>query len=363
MENVRNNPLADDLDHILDHTADLWEELRGRRIFITGGTGFFGSWFLEAFTRADDRLDLNAEVMILTRDPEAFRKKAPHLAGHPCVRLHVGDVRDFEFPSGAFSHVIHASNEAKGHVKKGPNRLVTKSMIQAAERVLDFAVLCGAKRFLFTSSGSVYGPQPSGLIGIPEDYRGRRDTDDFRAAHGEGKHRAELLCREYSKGTGLDARIARCFSFVGPYMPLDENYAVGNFIRDGMRGRTILVRGDGTPVRSYLYASDLVIWLLTILVRGESCQPYNVGSEIEIDIQTLAKVVARSFDPERDVRIAMKPTPGKPAERYVPSTEKGRNDLGLRQYVGLQEGIRKTLLWYGIPCEKKGEADPGPHER
>lgn len=177
--------------------------------------------------------------------------------------------------------------------------------------------------------------------------------DDFRSAHGEGKYKAEVLCNEYARRFGIGAKIARCFSFVGPYLPLDQNYAIGNFIRDGMRAKTIQVNGDGTPVRSYLYASDLIIWLLTVFVQGAPCQPYNVGSESEIDIRTLATTVARCFPTEREVHIALKPIPGKPPERYVPSTERSRTDLGLRQHVDLSEAIRKTLLWYETQCDRE----------
>ena len=210
---------------------------------------------------------------------------------------------------------------------------------------------------MFTSSGTVYGPQPPDLTHVPENYSGSRNTDDFRFAHGEGKFRAENLCLEYAQKYHLEAKIARCFSFLGPYMPLNEHYAAGNFVRDGLQGGPIRVNGDGTPIRSYLYASDLVVWLLTILARGRSCEPYNVGSEVEMDIRTLAVSIAKCFETGREVRIAIEPRAARLPERYVPSTAKSRTELGLRQTVGVSEAIQKTVLWYKSR-EEKAKDDP-----
>ena len=347
------NPLAEDLEHILSHTEKIWEEFRNQHIFMTGGTGFFGCWLLESFAWANHRLGLNTSVLVLTRNIEGLRKKAPHLAADPAIHFHVGDVENFEFPAGNFSYIVHASNEALNYVHEPNCRFMTSQMIAAAKHVLDFAGFCGAEKLLFTSSGTVYGPQPPGMIRMPEDYMGSRNIDDFRFAHGEGKYRAEVLCGEYAERYNLEGKIARCFSFLGPYMSMNEHYAIGNFIHDGIQGGPILVKGDGTPVRSYLYASDLVIWLLTILAQGKSGEPYNVGSEVEVDIRSVAMAVAKCFERAREVRVALEPTAGRPAERYVPSTEKSRRELGLRQTVGLSAGIRRTVLWHEQREEKR----------
>jgi nucleoside-diphosphate-sugar epimerase len=338
-----SNPLEKDLDHVLAHTRELWEELRGRRIFITGGTGFFGCWLLESFTWACDKLDLGAEAVVLTRKPEAFVVKARHLALHPAVRLHEGDVRSFDFPAGNFSHVIHAATESSTTLNDNDPLLMLDTIVEGTRRTLEFARHCGARKFLLTSSGAVYGRQPPDMTHIPEEYQGAPDTMDPRSAYGEGKRMAELLCAIYSRRYGLETKIARCFAFVGPYLPLDGHFAIGNFIRDALRGGPIEVKGDGTPRRSYLYGAELAVWLWTILLRGAGCRPYNVGSEDELPIVALAKVVAGVCGADPEVRVHGQPTPGAAHERYVPSTRRGAEELGLSQVMGLRESARKTI--------------------
>ncbi len=155
---MSENPLAGDLDHVLDHTRDLWDELRGERVFITGGTGFFGCWLLESLLWAQDRLGLGVEAVVLTRDPDAFRARAPHLASHPALTLLAGDVRSVPFPAGTFSHFIHAATDASAKLNdreprgacwtRSSTALVTPSTTPSPAR---------PRRFLLTSSGAVSG--------------------------------------------------------------------------------------------------------------------------------------------------------------------------------------------------------------
>jgi nucleoside-diphosphate-sugar epimerase len=342
-----DNPLQADLDHILDHTQGLWDELRGQRLFITGGTGFFGCWLLESLAWANDRLGLNIQAVVLTRNSEAFARKAPHLAHHPAISFHVGDVRNFEFPEGSFSHVIHAATEASAKLNAENPQLMFDTIVEGTRRTLDFAIHAGAKKVLLASSGAVYGRQPPEMTHIPEDYNGGPDPLDPKSAYGEGKRAAEMLCCLYAQQHALDPKIARCFAFVGPYLPLDTHFAIGNFIRDAMKGGPIRVNGDGAPYRSYLYAADLVIWLWTILMRGQTCRPYNVGSDDIISIDELAHQVAQCFQPISTVTIARPPQSGKTPENYVPSVERCKQELDLRQTIDLRKAIFCTIRWHG----------------
>jgi nucleoside-diphosphate-sugar epimerase len=178
------NPLENDLEHILAHTSSLWDELRGERIFITGGTGFFGCWLLESLAWANDRLGLNASALVLTRNPETFRSKVLHLAAHPAIQFHQGDVRDFLFPAGHFSYIIHAATEASAKLNAENPLLMLETIVEGTRRTLEFARQCGAKKFLLTSSGAVYGKQPPDLTHMPEEYLGGPDPLDPRSAYG-----------------------------------------------------------------------------------------------------------------------------------------------------------------------------------
>lgn len=342
---MAGNPLSADLDHILRRTRPLWEELRGRRVFVTGGTGFFGCWLLESFAWANERCNLRAEMFVLTRNVEGFRKKAPHLANRNDIRFHAGDVRDFTFPSGEFSHVIHAATETVEKAGEEDHAAMLETIIGGTRRALDFAARCGAKKFLLTSSGAVYGRQPSEVTHVAEDYTGGPDVSSPRSAYGEGKRLAELLCAIHGPRLGVETKVARCFAFVGPHLPLDAHFAIGNFIRDALAGGPISVKGDGTPFRSYLYAADLAGWLWTILFRGQSNRPYNVGSSQSLTIAEAAKAVSHALGRKTTVAIAQMPRAGQPAQRYVPNVSRAAEELDLDQWTPLEDAIRATAHW------------------
>jgi len=340
------NPLTEDLEQVLLQTQPAWEELRGQRLLITGGTGFFGRWLLESFAWANTRLKLDAQVWVLSRNPCGFQNRAPHLATDSAIHFFTGDVRDFDFPTGNFSHVIHAATEASAKLNTEQPLLMFDTIVTGTRRVLEFARQCGARKLLLTSSGAVYGRQPAELTHVAEDYSGGPTPTNPAAAYGEGKRAAEMLCTLYHRQHGLESKIARCFAFVGPFLPLDSHFAIGNFIGDGLKGGPIQVNGDGSPFRSYLYAADLAAWLWTILFRGAPCRPYNVGSSGAIDIRATAQLVADTFSPALPVQVAKPRAAGVLPERYVPSTVRAQQELGLSETVDLQEGIRRTVGYY-----------------
>jgi dTDP-glucose 4,6-dehydratase len=342
---VVTNPLLPDLEPLLAHGRVPWAKLRRARILLTGGTGFFGGWLLESLLFAEERMSLGVRVTVVTRDPAGFRASRPRIAGHAALHVVEGDVLTLEPLEGRFTHVLHAATPASTKVNLETPRLMFDTAVEGTRRVLEVARQGGAKRFLLTSSGAVYGRQPPDLAHVAEDYPGAPDPCAPGSAYGEGKRAAELLCAAAAREHGLEAVIARCFAFSGPYLPLFTHYAIGNFVRDALAGGPIRVAGDGTPYRSYLYGADLAAWLWSLLAHGEPCRPYNVGSERAVSIAELAHLVAEVLGVKAGVEIARTPDPSRPAERYVPSTQRAREELRLKEYVPLEEAIRRMAAF------------------
>lgn len=337
---------AEDLAHVLAHTRELWAGARGQTFFITGGTGFFGRWLLESLARANDALSLGLRAVVLSRDPGAFARSAPHLAARSDLEFIRGDLRTFAFPPGRCEHLIHAAADTGVWTKDKPPDGLIDAITGDTRRLLDFAAGAGVKDFLLVSSGAVYGQQPGNLAQVSEDHPGVPDPLVPGSIWGEGKRVAEHLCTVQADRHGFAVKIARCFTFVGPLMRLDAHYAIGNFMHDALQGDPLLVKGDGTPVRSYLYASDLAIWLWTILFRGRAARPYNVGSPEAVSIAELAGMVKKVFALTSPVKIMQPARPGSPGSRYVPAVARAGAELGLEVRVPLQEAIRKTAAWY-----------------
>jgi dTDP-glucose 4,6-dehydratase len=344
-----------DLDSIGSRLATFLPELKGADLLLTGGTGFFGKWLLESLIDLSQRNNLGLTIHLVTRNRQQFLERYPHFSEAyflSAIRWVEGDVRNLpSIRASKIDYVIHAATDTRATVQADDPYHTFSTILQGTEQVLNAAQRLGARKFLLTSSGAVYGPQPRTLSHLNEEYPGAPDCANAASAYGEGKRAAETIGVLASKSFGFDLAIARCFAFVGPHLPLNEHFAAGNFIRDALKGGPILIGGDGTPLRSYLYAADLVVWLMTLLFRGKSGRPYNVGSDEAVSIETLARLISKIEEEETgrkiDVVISKKPDPANPApQRYVPSIERARAELGLEVHSSLEQAFRSTMNWY-----------------
>ncbi|SOB79171.1 dTDP-glucose 4,6-dehydratase [Sphingomonas guangdongensis] len=329
----------EDLRAIDAALASHWPKLDGARLFFTGATGFIGRWMLEALARAP----IDVDVTVLTRDPVAFERRAPHLAWR--YELIAGDVLDLPALPGGYSHVIHGATDASAALTADDPRRMFDTIVTGTRAVLEVAHAANA-RFLLMSSGAVYGPQPWSQERVGEDWMGGPDSRDPRSAYAEGKRAAEALTAIYHHQFGLSTTVTRIFALLGPGLSLDTHFAAGNFIRDAIAKREIVVNGSGQAVRSYLYAADLAVWMWRLLLDAPPGRAYNVGSEEGVSIANLARRTAALLGAP-DVEIRGRPDAGWNLGRYVPATDAIRRDLGVAASVGLDDAIRRTAAANG----------------
>jgi dTDP-glucose 4,6-dehydratase len=308
-------------------------------LLVIGGSGFFGKSILDAYRRGllvpwgIDRIE------VVARKASNLAQSNPELV-FKNVFLHDLDITSSTYLPAA-DYVIHAaaSTDAKNYLSRPDEerkniQLGTLNFCTLAEQFLK------KSKVLYVSSGAVYGQQPSGIRSVDESFDlqdsstlnlGKRD---YAAAKRDG----ESCIQELGK-KGFDVSIARCFAFVGLYLPRDQHFAIGNFIEDGLQGRSINVKAQYSVYRSYLYADDLILWLMTIINKaGSSCPIVNVGSDEAILMGDLAKKVAKHFGVNANVPIIS----SEEIDRYVPAISKAL-DIGCKKPLSLEVAICLTI--------------------
>jgi nucleoside-diphosphate-sugar epimerase len=335
---------ARDLQHVLEHTRHVWNDLRHASVLVTGATGFVGSWLLETLLNANDALGLGVHATALVRVRESFVQRFPHLAANPAVRVHVGDVRVVDPPTHAFTHYVHCASAAPPRMNAERPDEVIDVIERGTDRMLEEAESGRGARFLQVSSGSVYGTQPPTVERLEESFSGTADARDPAQRFGAAKRRAEQR-GEAAVARGVGFVSARVFAVVGPRLPLDGQFALGNFLGDALAGRPVHITGDGTAVRSWMHASDMTAWCWTLLTRGQPGTAYNVGSEQSLSLEEAARTVAALTVPPLPVIRDREPQPGVVPGRLVPSTQRAREEFGLEAWISFDDALGRTWEW------------------
>lgn len=310
-------------------------------LLIIGGTGFFGKSFLDSFQRGQlDEWGIN-RIIAMSRNAQRLRAEAPELLDER-VELLNADIGTTEWLPSA-DYVIHAaaSTDARNYLGQPE---AERQNIQAG--VYNYCRLAPKyhlnSKILYVSSGAVYGSQPPDLEFIDESYevKDAADIPEGKRDYAIAKRDAEAALKRLA-AEGLNVFIARCFAFVGRWLPRVQHFAIGNFIEDGLQGRPIKVKATHPVYRSYMYADDLVKWLMVMVDKASSaCEIYNVGSDQAVSMGELAACVAEVFGTTVD-----KPTCAEEKiDRYIPSIEKAKRKLGLSIEVNLRNAIQLSCL-------------------
>lgn len=334
------NFIDSDLELICHQASDSLKQLADSTIFISGATGFFGKWLLSAINFYNENSNLPINVIALSRNPSEFKRVYPKISkNHQFI---AGEIESFIFPEESIDYIIHAATQASSQLNREKPSYMLHNIINGTSHIVELAKKKKVRKILHTSSGAVYGVQDPHVYRVNESYKNSPNTQDIFSAYGEGKRVSELMGAILNYETGIEFVNARCFAFCGPFLPLDSNFAVGNFIKNILNNEDIVIKSAGTSIRSYLYPTDLVVWLLRLLTHGKNLSSYNIGASDGISIKDLAVKIS-SYSKDSAVKILGIETNNETSSRYVPDVSSIKQELGVNESFTLDEVLEKTV--------------------
>ena len=309
-------------------------------LFVTGGTGFFGKALLRYW---QNNHPIFEKMYFLSRSPDTFLENYSDLVKGLPIDFVKGDILNLSKVNidQDLDVILHAATDST--IGPTMDRLdVYHQITHGSEEVLKFATNHNCQKFVLTSSGGVYGIQPSSLAKISEDYLGMPDSLNPNSAYGIGKRSAEHITALYAKKYNFDFVVARCFAFVGEDLPLDAHFAIGNFLNSAINGQDIIINGDGSPLRSYMYQEDLARVLTNLMLNDYKYNVFNVGSDYAISIKDLAYLVKKLIPGSGTVKIMSK-NDGNKKNIYVPSIKRLMEVFPSENFLSLENAILESF--------------------
>jgi nucleoside-diphosphate-sugar epimerase len=352
----------EDLDAICTDLAAEFGEMSGSRLLVTGGGGFLGYYLVQSVLHWNQNHSASAKINLTVYDNyiRGMPEWLEALRDRPNLELRRIDmIEPLPKDIGHFDYIVHAAGIASPIYYRAKPLQCIDANINGLRNLLDYAV---AERhagrplrgFLFYSSSEIYGDPAATAIPTPETYRGNVSCTGPRACYDESKRFGETLCVTYARHEGIPVSMARPFNNYGPGLKITDGRVIPDFAKDLFAGRDIVMLSDGSPKRTFCYATDAITGYFKVLVRGGAGEPYNIGIDRpEISIAELAelavKAAAELFAYRGKVVL------GRSGEadylidnpnRRCPAIDKARSELGFDPKVSIEDGIYRSLIWY-----------------
>jgi len=352
----------EDLDAICTDLAAEFGEMSGSRLLVTGGGGFLGYYLVQSVLHWNQKHSAGTKIDLTVYDN--YIRGVPDwleaLRGLPNLELRRIDmIEPLPKDIGHFDYIIHAAGIASPIYYRAKPLQCIDANINGLRNLLDYAVAehhasRPLRGFLFYSSSEIYGDPAATAIPTPETYRGNVSCTGPRACYDESKRFGETLCVTYARHEGIPVSMARPFNNYGPGLKITDGRVIPDFAKDLFAGRDIVMLSDGSPKRTFCYATDAITGYFKVLVRGGAGEPYNIGIDRpEISIAELAelavKAAAELFAYRGKVVL------GRSGEadylidnpnRRCPAIDKARSELGFDPKVSMEDGIYRSLIWY-----------------
>lgn len=335
-----------DLDNIANHLASFKNIFKNKTFLVTGGTGFIGKWLVAALNRFELNKKLNIDIYILTRDIKSFKSQfseCPHIDNIHFIEGDIRSLHNLDNLKVEFNYIILGANDATYDFSLNA-KLLSETLIGGTFNLLDKFTTPKTEAIIHLSSGAVYGDISQHKNGAKETDQSLIDINNFGSMYGLSKALTESILKQYGDQNNIRIINARCFAFVGPYLPLNKHFAIGNFINNCLNSEPIVIQGNGLPVRSYMYAADMTKAILQCL-NTKSSMTINIGSDEKISIKNLAILVSQILkNPNVVIKDQTNHHPEK-ANYYLPDVNLLKS-MDYKESNNLETSIQKTYDFY-----------------
>ena len=349
---IRENSIIEADIHDITSLELPWSQLSDKTVMVTGGGGFLASYLIKTLLAASIIMSLKLKILVVSRSqPEKLIRLYPNLNSDN-LRIFSCDLNaslPANFPKADV--IIHSASQASPKFFGTDPVGTLKTNSVGTMYLLDHALKHSAERFLFFSSGEVYGQQNDPNQEISETDYGYLDSTKVRSCYAESKRMGETMCVAWAHQYGLKTAIVRPFHTYGPGMSLNDGRVFADLVADAVAKRDIVVKSDGLARRPFCYISDATRGFLTVLLKGESGQAYNIANpKAEVSIKQLAETISSLF-PERKLRVRYETLINNneylksPITRQIPSIEKAES-LGWSPTIDINTGFKRTVLSY-----------------
>jgi UDP-glucuronate decarboxylase len=347
-KNILSEIVHRDLVQILKSNIN-WDRFKNKTIFVSGGAGLLPSYLVQSLLYANRLHNLKLKVICMSRSLESVHKRLGYWMNDPFLKIIIHDVTRF-IPNDIIpsDYVIHAASQAssKFYAIDPVGTLLTNTV--GTQNLLEYAARSKAERFMFFSSGEVYGVPLYPMKPITETNYGHLDPMNVRSCYAESKRIGETMSVAWAKQYGLYTVVVRPFHTYGPAMAFDDGRVFADFVADVVFKRDIVIRGDGSEKRCFCYLADATVGFFSVLLNGLNCEAYNVANpSCEISIKNLAKLISNLF-PNRNIKIRFEDSNIKKNYlkssiiKVLPSIKKIKK-LGWLPQTTLEEGFTKTI--------------------
>lgn len=326
---------------LTENEASNLRKLKNKEILITGGSGFIGIWLTHLLLYLNDKLMFNITLYLVARNESHEISKI--ITDRKDITFIKSDIRNLrEFPKDV-SYIIHTATSPDNRVYMS-NPVESMDIIaNGTKNVMENALLLEKLEAVINlSSGQIYGAINS--HNISEDDFGQLNSNSIAAIYPEAKRYTETLTNAYRSLHKVPVIQVRPFSFIGPYMSLDKPWAVNNFIRDALKFKNIRILGNGKPVRSYMYPTDMAVWILNILLHGKVASAYNLGSDVGISLEEVALKIKDIIGSSVNIEIL---NMNNNCSEFVPNVDHVKREFGLDITVDMDDTLRKSIDWFG----------------